>query len=337
MSVQQAISASTRSWSKFVAYGVIALAVTFWGLLSLSFLTMTIGAYLNHIVAGIVATGLWVWVSYPIFIIGQWLFNWKSMLERERNVVWISDLETDITGNDDELVHKMKRIAKKVGLPRAPTLGINNDTNAFAFSYRRDNGVVVVGKPLVNQLSDDELAAVMAHEVGHIASQDALISSAVLVARLSIESIIRPISAVFGVLGVTFAGVGAVSRDETGLAMTLVGLALMLALIPLWVFYFLLEYGSQLFERFHSRRREFQADRVGALVTNADAMIGALKRLHGLEDGPDSGGKAALAQFNIVTRGAAGDGVFGLFATHPTLSRRIQAIEQLRSQVRKNG
>lgn len=333
MNIKNEIRAATSSASSLFAYVTIAVTVAFWGCLSLAFLGLAVEASVAAGGFGILLFGLWAWVSYPLLTIGRWLFSWESMLERECDVIWISDLKTDFTGQDDLLCERLGRIAKTVGLAKTPKLGVNQNTNAFAFSYNKDKGVVVLGKPLIEAMSNDELDAVMAHEVAHIASQDALTSSAILIVRSSISSIVRPITVVLGFLGLTFSGAGLLSRDgDSGLVMMLVGLALFLSLIPLWIFYWVSEYGSRLIESGHSRRREYKADRVGALATSPDGMISALKRLNGWGDGKNSAGPEALQAFNIITHSASG-GQAGLLATHPPVSRRIAELERLKAQI----
>lgn len=316
--------------STTLAYSAIAIAVVFWLFVSLSFLGTAIRSLTDSAILGLLATALWIWVSYPLFTIGQWLFNWKKMLGQERAVVWISDVETDITGQDDALRHYLTEVAHQVGLPKVPDLGVNKDMNAFAFGYHQENSVVVIGRGLLDTLSEMEIKAVLAHELGHIQSSDSLVSSAFLIARHSVNSIIKPVSFIFGVLGVTFAGVGAASRDEAGLVFSLFGLILILALIPLWVFYLLANYSARLADSFHSRQREYRADRVGATATTPDTMISALTRLHEIAPVSEKQPDQPLQQFNIVANNATGDGMFGLFATHPSLSDRIKALEALK-------
>ena len=74
---------------------------------------------------------------------------------------------------DHPLSQRVAALAKKVGLP-APSVGVVNVINAFAMGSSSSDAAVVLGLPLIQSFSDEELDAVIGHELGHIVSNDML-------------------------------------------------------------------------------------------------------------------------------------------------------------------
>jgi heat shock protein HtpX len=173
-----------------------------------------------------------------------------------------------------------------------------------------------VSSGLATNLTDDELKAVLAHEVGHIANGD-MVAATLLQGLMNtmvyfLASIIARIVA------------SAVSRDGE----------------PSYMVYFIVEMVLQIMLSFlaaivvfaFSRRREFKADAYAADALGAEPMIRALQKIDALsrqsvEWQHREAREDALATLKIY--GAHG-GMKGLFATHPSIEERIAALRNRR-------
>ncbi|MDQ6991724.1 MAG: protease HtpX [Mariprofundaceae bacterium] len=181
--------------------------------------------------------------------------------------------------------------------------------NAFATGPSRNNSMVAVSSGLAMNLSDDELKAVLAHEMGHVANGDMLATTLLqglmntfvyFIARMVAE----PVKERNFWLG--FA-----------LDMVLQMVLSVLAMIPITWF---------------SRRREFGADAYAADAVGAEAMISALRKIEALSNQSEAYINApeqedALATMKIY---AAHSKLTGLFATHPPIAARIAALQNRR-------
>jgi heat shock protein HtpX len=204
-------------------------------------------------------------------------------------------------------VHKQAQAAgigmPEVGIFDSPT------PNAFATGMNRDSALVAVSTGLLRALHQDEVEAVLAHEVSHVANGDmvtlALIQGVVNTFVIFLARIIGGIvdRAVFR------------SEDGRGPAYfisVIVAEIVLGILASIIVFWF-------------SRQREFRADRGGAKLAGTQSMIGALERLKLGHNEPLPAQQ--LAAFGIS--GPVAAGLRRLFMTHPPLDERIAALRAL--------
>lgn len=207
---------------------------------------------------------------------------------------------------DHWLSQRVARLAEELGLDAKPAVGTVNVTNAFAMGSRADSAVVI-GTPLLKQLTPAELDAVIGHELGHILSGD--------VQRMQFaEGFQRMLGGVVGVvanIGVTILARNAKKRSTVMLGESLAHLGRSTVFV-----------GSEMMVKGISRSREFHADAVGASVTSVDAMVGALERIHGLPAKPT---RLENQYGYLMLRGSR---LGALFSTHPTLERRISALRR---------
>jgi heat shock protein HtpX len=189
-----------------------------------------------------------------------------------------------------------------------PEVGIfdSPDMNAFATGARRDHALVAVSTGLLRSMDRREIAAVLGHEVSHVANGD-MVTMALLQGVLNTFVIF--VSRIVGM-----AVDRTVFRQERGhgpgfwltnIAMQLL-LGLLATLIVMWF----------------SRRREFRADDGSADLNGTEPMIGALRRLKNAEEVP-SELPDGLRAFGIRS-----GPVTGLFRSHPPIEVRIDALEQ---------
>lgn len=210
--------------------------------------------------------------------------------------------------DDHVLTRRVHALADRMQLPR-PRVGIMRAMNAYAAGPNPRNSMVVLGVPLVQRLTSDELDAVIGHELGHIATGD--------VRRMQYGAGFQAMFAgLFGLVGQIVGGTAAqVMRDRTSAQLTLM-LARWFTSIGRYVVGFM----GQLVLMASSREREYHADAIGAAITSPAAMIGALEKISRGDAAPTE----AEADFAyMMFRGRGGS----LWATHPTLDQRRAALQ----------
>jgi heat shock protein HtpX len=211
------------------------------------------------------------------------------------------------------LVDTVRRQAEAAGIGM-PEVGVFDapEPNAFATGMSRDNALVAVSTGLLRSMRQEEVEAVLGHEVSHVANGDmvtlALIQGVVNTFVIFLARVIGAIvdRAVFK----TERGSGPAYFLVVMVAQLVLGI-----LASIIVFWF-------------SRQREFRADRGGAELAGADNMIGALERLKAAHGQPLR--TQQLAAFGIS--GHVGAGIKRLFMTHPPLDERIAALRATREK-----
>ncbi len=200
-------------------------------------------------------------------------------------------------------------LAQNAGLPMPKVYLVQTDApNAFATGRNPENAAVAATTGLLAMLSRDEVAAVMAHELGHVRNRDTLIMTMVATIAGAISMIAN-----FGL----FFGAG----RQNGNAM-----AGLLAV-------FLAPFAAMIVQMAISRTREYGADRAGAEICgNPQALASALAKISGAArriPNPAVARNPATAQLYIVP-----SGVREMFSTHPATEKRIAALQAMNVQPR---
>lgn len=221
-----------------------------------------------------------------------------------------------------KLYDMVENLAVTAGLPM-PRIEVmpSNALNAYATGIGPDDAAIAVTRGLLAELEDDELEAVLAHEMAHIANRDVrlMVVASVLAGALSI-------------LGASVSAFlfGSGERDPWenddgtfGLpTMVMVGalFAVTVILVAFWMVAAVALFAG-LTKFAISRSREFLAD-AGAveLTRNPDALIAALTKIDGRDKVPvwSSSVQAMMFSFDAVD----------LFATHPPIEARIEALKR---------
>jgi Zn-dependent protease with chaperone function len=204
-------------------------------------------------------------------------------------------------------------IASGVPVPKIYVLEHESAINAFAAGYSPSDAVVAVTRGALDRLNRDELQGVIAHEFSHILNGDM---------RLNI----RLMGILFGILMLAIIGrkvlqFGGRGRDSKGAAAIL--LAALVAMVVGYVGLFF----ARMIKAGVSRSRESLADASAVQFTRqTQGLAGALKKIAGLEAGSRLNDRADAEEASHMLFGD-GIGFSGLFATHPPLLQRIQALE----------
>jgi len=227
----------------------------------------------------------------------------KMMAKKGMGVKIINQPRNDF---ESWLMQTVKRQADQCRI-RMPEVGIFNQSapNAFATGWNRNDALVAVSTGLCQSMTREEIEAVLAHEISHVANGD-------MVTMTLIQGVVNTfvvfLSRVIG--HIVDRAVFKVERGH-GPAFFIVSIVTQ---IILGIF-------ASMIVMWFSRWREFRADSGGAQLAGRQAMISALRRLQSSQQAqmPDE-----LAAFGINT-----GKVQAIFSSHPPLEKRIAALENM--------
>ncbi|MCY3841627.1 MAG: protease HtpX [Gammaproteobacteria bacterium] len=179
--------------------------------------------------------------------------------------------------------------------------------NAFATGASRNKALVAVSTGLLDSMCENEVEAVLGHEIGHVANGDMLTLTLI---QGVLNTFVLFLARIIG-----FAVDRVVLRNEEGIGIgyfvtTIVAqivLGILASIVVMWF----------------SRQREFRADAQGARLAGRNNMIAALERLKATSGMPDTMPES-MAAFGISS--GVRRGLRALFASHPPLDARIAAL-----------
>ena len=214
-----------------------------------------------------------------------------------------------------ELVAIVRELAQRAGLPM-PRVYVrdNSQPNAFATGRSPEHAAVAATTGLLQMLSREEIAGVLAHKLAHVRNRDTL--------TMTITATIAGAISMLAQFGLLFGG----NRDSNG-GLGLIGTLVMVILAPI---------AAMIVQMAISRTREYAADELGARISGRPhALASALVKISGAAaqiENPTAEQTPATAHLFIVNplRGHAMD---NLFATHPSTENRIAALEHLAAQM----
>lgn len=194
------------------------------------------------------------------------------------------------------------QLAKRAGLPMPKVYLVESDNpNAFATGRNPENAAVAATTGLLAMLSREEIAAVMAHELGHVRNRDTLVMTMVATIAGAISMLAN--------FGLFFGG----NRQNP-----IAGIAAVL----------MAPFAAMIVQMAISRTREYGADRAGAEICgNPRALASALAKIAGpAQQIPNRAvdRNPAAAQLYIVPTS-----VSEIFSTHPATEKRIAALEAM--------
>ena len=232
------------------------------------------------------------------------LFISKWMAKRSMGVELI---ENPRNADERWLVDTVADLAQKAGI-KMPEVGIfpAEESNAFATGWNRNDALVAVSLGLLQRFERDEVRAVLAHEIGHVANGD-------MVTLSLIQGIVNTFVMFFArIVGFAIDRALQGNRDSESSGP---GIGYYVGSFVAEIVFGIL--ASMIVAAF-SRYREYRADEAGANLADRNAMIRALQRLQ-VESGQTSM-PASMQAFGIS------GGMGRLFASHPPLEDRIQAL-----------
>ncbi len=204
------------------------------------------------------------------------------------------------------LLQTVERQARAAGIGM-PEVAVYEapEPNAFATGMNKNNALVAVSTGLLRNMSQDEVEAVLGHEVAHVANGD-MVTLALIQGVLN--TFVMFLSRVVG-----YFIDRAVFKNDRG-----VGAGYYITVIVLQILFGIL---ASMVVAWFSRQREFRADAGGAHLAGRRKMIAALERLKAAH------GQSTLPQ-NMTAFGISGGKFAQMFASHPPLEVRIAALQQ---------
>jgi len=209
-----------------------------------------------------------------------------------------------------DLYRLVERLAAQAKLPM-PKVYIteNPQPNAFATGRNPEHAAVCVTSGLLAQVSQEELAGVLAHELGHVKHRDTL--------TMTITAVMA--GAISMLANMAFFMGGSRDRDHP---LGIVGMLLVTMLAPI---------AAVLVQAAISRSREFEADRAGAEITGRPmwlaSALGQIERA--AERTPNYPADANPATAHMFIVNPLHGGISGLFATHPSTEERIARLRAM--------
>lgn len=224
----------------------------------------------------------------------------RAMLDCQQITQPRSHAEQVIYGSVQEIARRLNINMPEVWVYESP------DPNAFATGPSRNNSMVAVSTGLLQNLKEDEVKAVLAHEMGHVFNGD-MFATTVLAGLMNtfVYYIAMWVRRFFA------------ERDQAALGF---GLSLALQIV--------ISILASILISWFSRHREYGADAFSAKVYGKDSMISALRAIDRwvTRSQVEYSSQDALATMKIAGNSS---GLWHLFATHPPIEARIAALEQL--------
>jgi heat shock protein HtpX len=218
-----------------------------------------------------------------------------------------------------EFVGLVRELANNAGLPMPRVYVVDEaQPNAFATGRNPQNAAVAATTGLLNALSREEVAGVMAHELAHVKNHDTLI--------MTVTATLAGAISMLANFGMFFGG----NRDNNN-GMGAIGTILLVILAPL---------AAMVVQMAISRTREYSADRDGALICGRPmALASALQKIAGashVHENETAERNPATAHLFIINP-LSGERMDNLFSTHPAVENRIAALQQLAQEMRQTA
>ncbi len=208
-----------------------------------------------------------------------------------------------------ELYGIVDELSSRAGIPMPKLFVIPQQSpNAFATGRNPENAVVAVTEGLVQYMNREELAGVIAHELGHIKNRDMLIQTiaATMAGAVMMLASLARWSAIFG-------GIGGDDEEGGGI----IGLIVMSIIAPL---------AAMLIQMAISRSREYLADSTSAELTgNSEGLARALEKLGAYTRQIPMKAEPATAHM-FIANPLSGQSMMHLFSTHPPIEKRIERL-----------
>ena len=239
----------------------------------------------------------------------------KATVKRAYNIRMIGESGAR-TEKEKLVIDTITLFSQKLGLQKLPEIGVypSNDINAFATGASKNSAMVAVSQGLLNSMNETEIIGVLAHEMSHVVNGDMLTSS-----------ILEGFVSAFGLIATLPFLMGGNNNRGRRAALSMAT-------------YYIVRNIANIFGKIvssaYSRRREFAADKLAAEITEPAYMKSALVRLQEISEGRISlqDSDREFASFKITNNFSIGN-IFGnIFASHPSLEKRIAAIERMENK-----
>jgi heat shock protein HtpX len=278
----------------------MALSFVILGILYVVFLSI-----LNYLGVGYIPLA----IIASVMILAQWYFS-------DKLVLWSSGARIVSRVEYPRLHEIVEKLSTNNGLPKPKVAMVNSNVpNAFATGKNPKSSLVAVTTGLLDLLDDDELEAVIGHELTHVRSRDVLVLT-----LASLFSMVALYLMQFGFYG----GLQSRNRNSAGS-----GAIVLLVAVITWLV-------SYLIIRAISRYREYSADRGGAIMTGKpDKLASALLKISGKIKVIPANELRNVQRLNafFIIPALSGSSIANLFSTHPPVEKRVQKLKEMKSGI----
>jgi heat shock protein HtpX len=275
-----------------------------------------------------VLTALFMAVGYAIggrtgmtiaFVVAL-AMNIFSYWNSDKMVLAMNNAQEVDESSAPELYEIVRRLSANAQIPMPRVYVIHADQpNAFATGRNPSHAAVAATTGLLNMMSQEEVAGVLAHELAHVKNHDTLI--------MTVAATIAGAISMLAQFGMFFGG----SRDENNRGIGIIGTILMVILAPM---------AAALVQMAISRSREYEADKGGAEISgNPLWLASALRRMsNAAEQIPYEAAERNPATAHMfIINPLTGQGMDNLFSTHPNTENRIAALEDMAREMGRGG
>lgn len=260
-----------------------------------------------------VLSALGVSTGYLILFAGGMAFI--QYFFSDKLVLWTTRARVVEEQEYPELHAMVRRLAAEADIPMPRIAVVQTPVpNAFATGRSPGHAVVAVTDSVMRLLSPKELEAVIAHEISHVKNRDMLV--------LTVASFIAMVAAIIMQNAWLFSMGSRRDQGNPWLIAWIVAIAVWLV--------------STLLLRSLSRYREFAADRGSAYITKRPQdLITALEKISGRMDYVPPDQKQAVEGANMfyIIPALSGRSLMELFSTHPSLEKRVAALQQVEAEL----
>jgi heat shock protein HtpX len=248
--------------------------------------------------------------------------NLFSLWRSDKMVLSMYGAEEVDAQSGGEYYRIVRDLAARAELPMPRVYVMNNpQPNAFATGRNPAHAAVCASTGLIEMLSAEEVAGVMAHELAHVKNYDTLTMAVAATIGGAISMLAQYLQ--FGAL---FGG-----NRENNSGIGWIGALVAMIVAPL---------AAALVQMAVSRSREYQADRLGGMICgNPLALASALQKIEGfareIRNEPAEAAPATAHLF--IINPLTGEGMDNLFSTHPNTGNRIAELEKLAAELGATG
>src|SRR6185312_5704560 len=247
--------------------------------------------------------------------------NLFSLWRSDKMVLSMYGAEEVDAQSGGEYYRIVRDLVQRAELPMPRVYVMNNpQPNAFATGRNPANAAVCASTGLLEMLTPDEVAGVMAHELAHVKNYDTLTMAvaASIGGAVSMLAQYLQFGALFG-------------HNRENNSVGWLGTLVAIILAPL---------AAMLVQMAISRSREYQADRLGAVICGAPlSLASALSKIEhyaqGIRNEPAEAAPATAHLF--IINPLTGEGMDNLFSTHPNTANRIAELEHLAEEMGASG
>lgn len=257
----------------------------------------------GYLIGGTGGMGIAFLIAAGMNVFSYW--NADKMVLRMHNAVEVDEKSAP------QYYGMVRDLAQRAGLPMPRVYLIKNDQpNAFATGRNPDNAAVAATTGLLNRLTPEEVAGVMAHELAHVQHRDTL--------TMTITATLAGAISMLGNFAFFFGG----NRDNNN-PLGIIGVLVAIIVAPL---------AAMMVQMAVSRTREYSADRRGAEICGqpmwlASALAKIANFSHQIRNDEAERNPATAHMF--IINPLSGERMDGLFSTHPATENRIAALRAM--------